>query len=116
MACRMCPDDVRCELPLDCTDRKAIQSLVDAATQYIEENREQFDRICEVLCCATKEETPDSSVCFCTVCVRQALHWEPQHCVPKMIVWHMHSCTRPLQLRLLCRRLSGLAWLPDHTA
>lgn len=47
--CRLCPVDARCEVPLDCTDASAIQSLVDAATQYIDENSQKFDRICDAL-------------------------------------------------------------------
>eukprot|EP00892_Ulva_mutabilis_P003179 jgi/Ulvmu1/12862/UM098_0047.1 len=57
---RMCPEDQRCEVALDCTDRKTIQSLVDAATQYIQENGDQFERICEVLCSKGQGEEPDS--------------------------------------------------------
>ena len=56
LACSLNPEDRRCEVALDCTDRGTIQSLVDAATQYISEHGEQFDRICEVLLAPGDEE------------------------------------------------------------
>lgn len=48
--------DTRCEVPLDCTDANAIQSLVDAATEYIQEQSSKFDRICDVLLSPGEDE------------------------------------------------------------
>lgn len=53
--------DSRCEVPLDCTDTKVIQSLVDAATEYIEASGDAFDRICDVLMDAGEEDDPSDS-------------------------------------------------------
>jgi hypothetical protein len=48
-ACRFCPVDDRCDIPLDCTDEQTIRRLVDAANEYIRENSARFDRVCELL-------------------------------------------------------------------
>lgn len=61
--CRLCPVDPRCEVPLDCTDANAIQSLVDAATEYIQEHSPKFGRICDVLLAPGEdEEATDNTV------------------------------------------------------